>query len=176
MFIKTDNCALRALEPSDANLLYVWENERSLWSYSNTTVPFSKLVIEEFAQSAHQDVYANRQLRLMVISLPEQLTIGCADIFDFDPFHLRCGLGIYIHQEHRGKGYAASALQMVLEYVFGTLLLRQVYAEVSEQNTASLKLFLASGFVQTGLKLNWHRVSESNFENVVLLQLQAPSR
>lgn len=176
MFIKTDNCALRALEPSDANLLYVWENERALWSYSNTTVPFSKLVIEEFAQSAHQDIYANRQLRLMVMSLPEQLTIGCADLFDFDPFHLRCGLGIFIHEDHRGKGYAAAALKMLIEYVFDTLLLKQVYAEVSEQNTASLKLFLAGGFIQTGVKLNWHRVSETNFENLAVLQLQASTK
>lgn len=164
------------MEPSDANLLYHWENERSLWSYSNTTAPFSKLVIEEFTQTSHQDIFANRQLRLMVMSLPEQISIGCADIFDFDPFHLRCGLGIFIHQEHRGKGYAAAALKMVVEYVFNTLLVKQVYAEVSEKNTASLKLFLAQGFVQTGLKLNWHRVSATEFENVVLLQLQDASQ
>ena len=163
------------MEPSDANLLYLWENERALWSYSNTTAPFSKLIIEEFTQSAHQDIFANRQLRLMVLTLPEQLTIGCTDIFDFDPFHLRCGLGIFIHEEHRGNGYAANALQMLLDYVFGTLLVKQVYAEVSEKNAASLNLFLAKGFVQTGLKLNWHRVSELNFENVAVLQLQAPT-
>lgn len=172
MFIKADTCALRALEPNDANLLYVWENDAALWSYSNTQQPFSKFILDEFASAAHQDIYANKQLRLMIESTKQNLTVGCVDIYDFDPFHRRCGLGIFIHAEQRGKGYAQQALAMVTTYCFTTLLLKQVYAEVSENNTGSLKLFVEAGFEQTGIKRNWHRVGDNSFENVILLQLQ----
>ena len=33
--------ALRALEPSDAELMYAWENDMELWVCGNTLKPFS---------------------------------------------------------------------------------------------------------------------------------------
>ena len=57
---------LRALEPSDLKLLYKWENDSSVWSVSGTLMPFSKFVLEEFVNQAHQDIYTNKQLRLMI--------------------------------------------------------------------------------------------------------------
>lgn len=174
MFIKAETCALRSLEPQDADILYLWENNRELWSYSNTLVPFSKFILQQFVDAAQQDIYTNKQLRLMVFKPQENETIGCVDIFDLDPFHLRCGIGVYIHQDYRGEGYALEALNMITDYAFSSLMLTQVYAEVSEQNVASLKLFEKAGFEQTGKKLNWHRTSENTFEHVVLLQLAAP--
>jgi diamine N-acetyltransferase len=174
MFISGSNCALRALEPYDADTLYKWENDRSLWSYSFTNTPFSRFVLEEFAQAAHQDIYANRQLRLMICDLSAQSAMGCVDLFDFDPQHNRCGLGIFVQSAFRGQGIAAESLALTLDYCFRTLLLQQVYVEVSEQNTSSLKLFEANGFQRCGLKLKWHRSTMNHYENVVMLQCLNP--
>ena len=57
---------LRAMEPADLNLLYRWENDTSIWSVSGTLAPFSRYVLEEFVSQAHQDIYTNKQLRLMI--------------------------------------------------------------------------------------------------------------
>jgi diamine N-acetyltransferase len=175
MFIKAENSALRALEPKDADLLYDWENNRALWSYSFTTVPFSKFVMSAFVEAAQQDLYGNRQLRLMLVSHDNTETFGCLDIFDFDPQHQRCGLGIYVHEQYRGKGLAAECLAMGLNYLFQTLLLKQVYAEVSESNLASLAVFEKLAFRRVGLKHSWHRTASNTFENVWLLQLLNPA-
>lgn len=162
------------MEPADATSLYEWENDQSLWSYSFTNTPFSKFVLEEFAQAAHQDIYTNRQLRLIIIRLVDQTPMGCVDLFDFDPQHNRCGVGIFVHAHFRGEGIAAESLKLTLSYAFQTLLLQQVYSEVSELNTASLKLFETSGFKRCGLKLKWHRSAINQYENVVMLQCMNP--
>ena len=57
---------LRALEPEDLNRLYRWENDSSIWSVSGTLMPFSKFILEEFVNQAHQDIYTNKQLRLII--------------------------------------------------------------------------------------------------------------
>ncbi|MGZ3899670.1 MAG: GNAT family N-acetyltransferase [Bacteroidia bacterium] len=171
MFLRSDNIHLRAVEPQDADLLYEWENDRSIWAVSNTQIPFSKFVLEEFANSSHQDIYTNKQLRLMAVETLSGKTIGCIDIFDFDPQHARAGVGIYIHKDFREKGLASECLQLVIDYAFKTLHLKQIYSHVNASNLASINLFTKLGFEKTALKKAWHKTSLHLFEDVWFLQL-----
>src|SRR5436190_946879 len=139
MFLKGETISLRALEPSDADLLYRWENDTNLWPVSLTQVPFSRFILEEFVNASHQDIYTNRQLRLMICSGKE--TVGIADLFEFDPQHDRCGLGMYIQESSRRKGSASECIKMMKDYAFGTLHLKQLFANVNKSNEASLALF-----------------------------------
>ncbi len=59
------NIALRALEPSDVDLMYVWENDLSIWPVSGTIAPFSRHTMEQFISTSHQDIYTNKQLTLL---------------------------------------------------------------------------------------------------------------
>ncbi len=155
---------LRALEPVDLNRLYKWENDTTIWSVSGTMAPFSRFVLEEFVNQAHQDIYTNKQLRLMIelkyISDHEEIdepkAIGCVDLFEFDPRNRRAGLGILIaDRADRGKGYATEALHLVIEYAFQVLDLHQLYCNVRIDNESSVALFKKSGFEISGLKQDW---------------------
>ena len=63
---------LRAVEPADAELLYMWENDPAVWAVSGTTEPFSREQIERFIsrQLEGGDLLRTGQLRLM-IEVPE---------------------------------------------------------------------------------------------------------
>ena len=155
---------LRALEPTDLNQLYRWENDSSIWSVSGTLVPFSKFVLEEFVTQVHQDIYTNKQLRLIVDlncfdEADEDETtrsIGCVDLFDFDPKNKRAGVGILIADKaDRGRGYATEALHLIVDYAFEVLDLHQIYSNVRVENESSVALFKKVGFEVTGLKQDW---------------------
>ncbi len=156
---------LRAMEPSDLKLLYRWENDSTVWSVSGTLVPFSKFVLEEFVNQAHQDIYTNKQVRLMIDLkyLDEEghdeedtKCIGCVDLFDFDPRNKRAGVGILIaNQADRGKGYATEALHLIIDYAFEVLDLHQLFSNVRVDNESSLALFKRLDFEVTGLKQDW---------------------
>jgi diamine N-acetyltransferase len=171
MFIKGKTISLRALEPSDADLLYRWENDRSVWPVSFTQVPFSRFILEDFVNASHQDIYTNKQLRLMVDVADTGETVGIIDLFEFDPQHDRCGLGIFIHKDHRQNGHAAECIELISEYAFATLLVKQLYVDVNESNTVSLALFEKCGFEKAGLKKSWNKTGLNVYENVWLLQL-----
>jgi diamine N-acetyltransferase len=170
MFLKGNNIQLRALEPSDANLLYRWENDRSLWPVSFTQIPFSKFILEDFVNTAHQDIYTNKQLRLMAESLETKSTIGIVDLYEFDPQHARCGLGIFISEIYRGKGSALECVELVKEYCFNTLHLKQLFVHVNNSNSASIALFEKAKFEKSGLKKSWHKTGLNIYEDVWFLQ------
>jgi diamine N-acetyltransferase len=152
---------LRAPEPEDLELLYEWENNESNWIISNTVTPFSKYTLKQYLENAHRGIYETGQLRLMIDHIPDNLTIGTIDIFDFDPFHSRAGLGILIANEaYRRKGFASMALKCLIDYCFKTLQLHQLYCNILSNNSESIKLFRKQGFVKAGIKKDWIKTPE----------------
>ena len=149
-------CRLRALEPSDVELLYLWENDPEVWRVGGTTSPLSYQRIAQFVEEQSYDLYTTKQMRLVVEC--EGIAVGTLDIFDFDPQHLRFGIGILIYApEARRKGYARAAIEAVKTYARDTLVLRQIWASVAADNEASIALFEGCGFELCGRRRAWLR-------------------
>jgi len=173
MLLKNDRLILRALEPEDLNLLYVWENDPENWSISNTISPFSKYTLEQFIAASQQDIYATRQMRLIICEKKTLKAIGCIDLFDFDPLNKRAGIGILIgEKDFRKKGYASGALELIIDYCFNKLDLHQLFCNIGSDNNDSLKLFENHQFKICGLKKQWLKTSEG-YSDEYTLQLIA---
>ena len=169
-FLQNEVIALRALEPEDIELLYQWENDEEIWTVSHTIVPFSRHTLSLYIQNSCQDIYESKQLRMMM-DAPGGKTVGAIDLFDFDPFHGRAGIGILVHHpDDRSKGFATAALQLMIRYSFEKLQLHQLFANILTDNEESLKLFFKAGFVLAGTKKDWVREGE-NWKDEHLLQL-----
>lgn len=164
---------LRAPEPSDIELLYKWENDPAIWEVSNTLAPFSRFQIEEYVLNARQDLLAARQLRMMIDLIENhgiETTIGTVDMFDYDPLNSRAGVGILICDPYRGQGFAGDAMKTLIKYAFSHLYLHQLYCNISENNSESLRLFESLGFVRCGIRRDWIRRG-AGWEHELTLQL-----
>jgi diamine N-acetyltransferase len=172
--MKYKDIRLRALEPEDLELLYNWENNLSYWVISNTVAPFSKYTLKRYVENSHKSIYETGQLRLMIDHIHDKVSIGTIDIFDFDPYHKRAGLGILVaNEEYRRKGYATMALTCLVDYCFKTLQLHQLYCSILENNTESIELFRKVGFIESGIKKEWVKTSEG-YLNEYMFQLINP--
>ena len=170
--LQNDNIYLRAIEPDDLSLLYEWENSTENWQVSNSLIPYSKYTLEKFIESSTQDIFQSKQLRMMIINKIDEKAIGAIDLFDFEPFHLRAGIGILIGDKNeRKKGYATEALEVIISYAGKVLLLKQLYCNITEDNQDSLNLFIKKSFVITGQKKDWIK-TEKGFLTEYFLQLQ----
>lgn len=159
--MKYEKIRLRALEPEDLELLYEWENNDAYWVISNTVAPFSKYTLKRYMENSHKSIYETGQLRLMIDLFAEKETIGTIDIFDFDPFHKRAGIGILIADEaQRRKGYASMALKCLIDYCFKTLQVHQLYCNILANNFESMDLFKKAGFIEAGIKREWVKISD----------------
>ncbi len=151
---KGEKIHLRTIEPWDADKIHDWENDSENWRVSNTLVPFSKHLIEQYVNSS-QDIFKFRQLRLMIALNDSQETIGAVDLFEFDPRHQRAGVGILIEPEFRGKGMAKESLQLLENYVLSVLGIRNLFCNILEDSEDSIKLFERCNYQIIGKKKNW---------------------
>lgn len=173
--LENNHIRLRALEPDDLDLLFAWENDTSIWNVSNTLIPYSKHILKQYLENAHLDIFQSKQVRLIVETIDNK-AIGCIDLFDFDPFHSRAGVGILIADKNaRNKGFASQALQLLIVYVRDVLKLNQVYCNITKDNIQSIRLFEKHGFEKTGLKKDWIKSFNGYVDEYFLqLMLQNP--
>lgn len=168
--LKGEHIYLRALEPEDLEFIHTVENDESVWEMSNTVTPYSKFLIKQYLEQAHQDIFEVKQLRL-VISNYDDVALGMIDLFDFDFKNSRAGVGILVHtSKNRAKGYGSEALKLLINYSFTHLGLHQLYCNISEENAVSIQLFTKLGFQKVGLKKDWNLVKGS-YKNEYIFQL-----
>ena len=171
--LKGRHIQLRALEPEDLEYLFALENDPDIWEISGTLTPYSRKVLRAYLETAHQDIYQAKQLRLAIAGEDES-AIGLIDLYDFDPRHLRAGIGIVISQsKHRNRGFGGEALTLLCSYAFNVLDLHQLYAGVSADNLRSIHLFEKLGFQQNGVRKDWLRTS-SGFKDELFFQKIRP--
>lgn len=169
MILKGKQTKLRALEPGDLEFLYELENNSDIWEISGTITPYSRHVLKLYLDNAHRDIYEVKQLRLTICNELNDV-IGLIDLFDFDPKNRRSGIGIVIlDKSDRNNGHGSEAVSLLCDYAFSVLNLNQVYANVGEENQASIQLFKKLGFKLAGVKKDWVLVG-GKFKNELLFQ------
>lgn len=159
MILKNEKVTLRALEPEDIDILYQWENDPLHWPVSSTLAPYSEFVLKQYLENAHLDIYAAGQLRLVITQTSTGAPIGFVDLFEFDPLHLKSGVGILIGEEAaKEMGYASEALNLVKEYAVKYLRLHQLYCHIDDFNESSLALFTKCGFEEMATLKEWKNI------------------
>lgn len=160
---------LRAVEPGDLDLLFMLENDPGRTQASFTTAPASRLQLWEYINNYQADIYAEKQLRLIIEAIDGACAVGAVDISDFDARDRRGFVGIAILENERGKGYALDALDVLNDFASHTLGMHQLAAVVSVDNAASRALFDAAGYRTAGRLRSWIRLGRS-YTDVLLYQ------
>lgn len=169
--MKYQDIILRAPQPGDIDILYEWENNPEVWKVSGTVEPFSRNDIRKHIREASKSIYESRQARFMICLAADETPVGTIDLFDFDPFNLRAGVGILIADQcHRRKGYARMALKAITDWSFNYLKIHQLYCNIMAENSASIALFEEAGFSLSGTRRDWYRGS-SGYSDELFYQL-----
>ena len=160
-YLKSKNIQLRPLEMSDLNLLYEWENNPLVWSISNTIAPYSKHILLQYIENSGSDIYTSKQLRLVIERTDNKKAVGFIDLFEFDPYNSKVGVGILIAEsKERNKGWATEALDLMVQYVNKHLGVKQIYCNITTDNNKSIQLFEKANFILSGTKKDWIRVQD----------------
>ncbi len=161
---------LRAIEPEDVEVMYVWENDTGVWLYSDRIAPLSRKIISDYAVSYDADPFRAGQLRLMVERICDSCPIGILDLYEVDAINARAMVGIYITTDARHRGYARQSLSLLSEYARDTLGLHSLGAYIAEDNPDSINLFTGCGFTLVGTLSDWLRLPSRGFLSVHIMQ------
>ena len=161
MLLQGAECRLRAVEEQDIDYIHRAENDPSVWEVSGTVAPYSRYSVGNFVAEQQAGIYATHQLRLMIERTADGRRVGMVDLYDFDPVHLRAGVGILIcDAADRRRGYGAEALRLLCDYAHTVLRLHQLWCGVDATNRASLALFRRAGFLRTGRRRDWRLTAD----------------
>ncbi len=174
-YLENPEIRLRPCEPEDLDMMYDIENDASLWDISGTTSPYSRYALRQYIASSQNDIFADKQLRLVVLHKASGKAVGMADLTDYEPLHQRAAVGIVIRKDCRRHGCGTQALQLLCSYAFRFLHLHQLYAWIPQGNEASLALFARCGFAERTLLKDWLQTEDASYKNAWLVQRIAPA-
>lgn len=159
---------LRALEPADADLIFAWENDPDTMEAGDRKWPVSRADVNALIEHSDLDIWQTRQTRFMIDSLDGGRTVGCIDVFDFDPLNMHCSLGIYIEPRVRRRGYARDAVSLVEAFARDVLLAHSLLASAAADNESSLALFASAGYERAGVMRHNIRRARAFVDEVVM--------
>ena len=172
MMFADGDIRLRAMEPEDLEWLYAVENDEELWQWGHSNVPYSRYSLKAYIAETRHDIYADGQLRLVVEDAGTHAVMGCVDLADFSPLHLRAEVGILLFPAYRGRGIATRVLGMLADYARCNLYMHQLYAVVSQRNGRALRLFERAGYRRVSVLPDWLRGAGGGYVPACLYSLQ----
>ena len=116
MWFEDTDIRLRALEPEDLDWLYTLENDETLWGVGCSNVPYSRYALKSYIAESRHDIYADGQLRLVAVLKATGAVVGCVDLVDFSPRHLRAEVGIFLYPDYQNRGWGGRMLKMLVSY------------------------------------------------------------
>ena len=167
---RTERMRLRAVEPEDLDFFYQLENDATMWSYTHSTVPYSRFALRRYLEQSENNFFTDGTLPL-VMELNDGTRIGTVDLYGYMPIHKRVELGLVVQSQWRRQGYGQEALGLTAEYVRMRLLLHQIYAHVSESNIAARALFQRAGFKEVAILPDWYCNGYEHFEAACMYSL-----
>ncbi|WNF26675.1 GNAT family protein [Streptomyces sp. C11-1] len=164
---------LRGIEPDD------WEGFRALAQHTvdarnadmveppRSDEGFRAWTAERAGRTPNPTAY-----HLVIETRSEHAFAGAVSVGETDARAGRFRTGIQITREHRRRGYAAEATELVLTYMFAEQRCHKCEVEVYAFNDASLALYRKLGFVEEG-RLRRHEFFAGAYHDVVLLGITA---
>lgn len=143
---------LRAPEPEDLEVMFRFENATDVWEMSNTTGPYSRFQLKQYIEQTQNDLFADRQLRLMIENGNRQV------------------VGIMVDKSCRRQGIGRNALALLEEHCFRYLGIHQLFAYIAVENLPSRRLFAACGYKESAVLKEWAHTFGGGYTDVLVVQ------
>lgn len=144
---------LRALEPEDYKTSILWRNDDEINSMLGGMKRFVSKVYE--AKWVDDAIFHSHDVRLAVCLKENNLYIGNVYMTDIDERNQSCVSHVLIgDKRYWGRGIAAEAYRLALEYMFNERNIYRVMAIVLENNKSSLRMHQKVGYQIEGLMRN----------------------
>jgi len=139
---------LRAINEEDVPVLTQHINDEETNVFLTITHPMSRA--QERAWLTRSEADASQVTFAIVCNESHEL-IGTIGLGNIHPVHRTATAGCALRNGFWSKGYGSDALDLLLEYAFGTLNLRKINAGAWSFNTRSIALQKKVGFREEGI-------------------------
>lgn len=147
----TERLSLRLLGANDApDLLAIYGDAEVVRYWSH--LPWTGREQAEAMLARDQAAFAEGSaLRLGIELIDEARIIGTLALFNLSPANRRAEIGYALARAYWGQGFMHEALTCFVDWLFDTLSLHRLEADIDPANRASARSLLRLGFQREGL-------------------------
>ena len=161
----------------DLAALVAYRNDPQIARYQGWALPFTdeqaaRLIAKGSERAAFEPGW---WAQLAIRRRADAALLGDVYVHRLAPSPHTAELGITIAIEFQRHGYAAEAVELVLDAMLGPVV-RKVIAYVDVRNSASIALFDRLGFRREGVLADSFALDDGTFADEVLFGLTAPAR
>lgn len=139
MMLQTNRLKLRAVELTDANVLFEYRSDKKTNQFQGF-IPTTEEDMLRFLKKVNPVINQAGSWFQFVITLREiNHTIGDVGIHFLEEDH-QVEFGITLNKEYQNKGYATETLTCIFDYLFTELNKHRIIASVDPRNTNSIQL------------------------------------
>ena len=150
MQLYTERLFLRDLNFNDAQNIFAYRSDAEANKFQSW-IPESREDVESFIQRNKIEFNQPESwYQVLITDRETEAVIGDIGIHFFGAENLQVELGITLNKDFQGKGYAAEALQGVIDFLFNDLGKHRIMASVDPDNSDSIRLMERIGFRKEG--------------------------
>lgn len=163
---------LRPTEPRDADLLRRWRSEPSVRRYQ----PLSDLTVgqlrSDLAGQRMSDLYRSRGEKFQWVIQVDGEPAGWITLVVSNWEHGLAEVGYALSDRYQHRGLMRSALEILLEDLFGRTRLDRVEARCAVGNVASQRVLEKCGFRREGLLRSYFRLHGRRVDNYLYAMIR----
>lgn len=141
--------SIRPWKPDDLVSLTAYANNIKVWNQLRNFFPYP--YTESNARAWLQSVADVSPATAMAVDLEGEAIGGISIGLNSDVYVLSAELSYWLGEPFWGKGYATEAVGLMTEYAFSHFTIVRLYAEVFENNKASMKVLEKNDYVLEGI-------------------------
>jgi RimJ/RimL family protein N-acetyltransferase len=149
--LETPRVRLRWLAESDVEALFRIFSDGPMMRYWSSTPMVSRTEAVELLERIHRQFAEKSALQWGIERKEDGELLGTCTLFSIHRGNMRAEIGYCLRSPHWRKGYMSEALAALIDYAFGSLMLRRLEADVDPGNAGSLRILERMGFRREGL-------------------------
>lgn len=149
--LTTARLVLRQLREDDAAALFAVLSDPDVMTWWSSGPHQSPAETEDYVKG---NAAEGRGYTCWAITAADDVALGWVILIDGKPDVKE--IGYILHRNHWSRGVAAEAVSRVIDYGFGDLNLRRIFADTDPENPGSIRLLERLGFQREGrLRSEW---------------------
>lgn len=146
IIIETLRLRLRPIDNKDAVDLFKYRSDAVTNKFQGWIPKKLEDAYEFIKKTSTEMDIVNSWFQFVLMEKKSNKLIGDIGVHFLDIDKKQAEIGITLHKNHQGKGFATEALKGIMDYLFNQLNKHRIIASIDPENNKSIELFERLGF------------------------------
>jgi ribosomal-protein-alanine N-acetyltransferase len=150
--LESSNLILKRVEKEDVQEVFAIYNNDKVFEFCGILPKHNIETVEKMIGHFERDYNKKSRIKWGIFSKNhDNKLVGIIEAMDFNQKVNMVTIGYFLAEEYWEKGITSEAVSILTKFLFETVNINRIHAEVMLKNLASKKVLIKNGFIKEGL-------------------------